>query len=458
MPETPLKNQIIEWVKNHDYWFQYAGNKLLEGELVTSDLATSTYILFKEDCGLKKKEGEREHINYNEIASSNEMSDSQLKLKTIKEIENVNALAAGQSIPINSNLTIIYGGNGTGKSGYIRLLNNAFSSRGDKQILPNVFNEVTNRPPQCKFSFQTDTSSYDLIFPNDKENVAFSRFSVFDSQSVRVHLEQDNKLNFTPIGFEFFEKLLELYEIVAAKLRDEIAANRPTNDFEKHFINENEIQAEILNLGANTNKERLKELGNFTEADSKKLKELITKWTELKALDIPKRIAELQKLQILLNEFTERQHAILDVLKPSDIEFYKQLISTFLKLRELAKQEGIESLKDYEIEALGSNEWRDFIKTAKTYAGVIVKSRDTEVEYPSETDNCLFCLQPLSGKETTLINSYWKLLKSAAEAELNRVIQKIQEVEKKLKGLPPAWTCNNLLDLMLRFTLLVFDF
>ena len=108
-------------------------------------------------------------------------------------------------------------------------------------------------------------SSYDLIFPNDKENVAFSRFSVFDSQSVRVHLEQDNKLNFTPIGFEFFEKVLELYEIVAAKLRDEIAANRPTNDFEKHFINENEIQVEILNLGAKTNIERLKELGNFTE-------------------------------------------------------------------------------------------------------------------------------------------------------------------------------------------------
>lgn len=107
MSETPLKNQIIGWLKGYNYWFQYAGNKLLEGESVTNELVTSTYLLFKEDCGLKKKDGEREDINYNEVASSSETSDSQLKLKTIKEIENVNALATGQSIPINSNLTII---------------------------------------------------------------------------------------------------------------------------------------------------------------------------------------------------------------------------------------------------------------------------------------------------------------------------------------------------------------
>lgn len=335
-------------------------------------------------------------------------------------------------------LPIIYGGNGTGKSGYIRLLNNAFNSRGDKQILPNVFNEATNRPPQCKFSFQTDTTTFDLEFPNDKENVAFSKFSVFDSQSVKVHLEQDNKLNFTPIGFEFFEKVLQLYEEVSSKLRDDIVANKPVNDFEKHFVNENTIQEEIVNLGANTDVEKLKEIGNYTEDDSEKLKELSAKWNELKALNIPKRIAELQKLQVLLNELKERQKAILNVLKPSDIEYYEELIATFHRLRELAKQEGIASLREYEIEALGSNEWRDFIKASKTYADAVIESRKTGGEYPVNSDNCLFCLQPLSGKETTLINSYWKLLKSEAEAELNRVIQKIQEVVKKIKGLPPA--------------------
>lgn len=438
MSDTPLKNQIITWLKGFDYWFRYAGNKLLEGESISDELVTTAYLLFKEDYGLEENKDEREELFYNEIGVSSEIISEQIELKLIKDIENVNALATGQSIAINSNLTIIYGGNGTGKSGYIRLLNNAFSSRGDKQILPNVFNETTEGEPSCKFIFHSNTSTFDIDYPNDKDNVVFTQYSVFDSHSVKVHLEQDNKLNFTPSGFEFFEKLLQLYGAISARIRAEIAANQPNNEFEKHFINENLIQIEVIKLGANTEINKLKELGNYTEADEEKLTELLEKWKEHKALDIPKKIAELQKLQSQLIEFIKRQQAILDLLKPEDIELYKSLITSYLKLLELAKQEGITSLQEYEIEDLGSHEWRDFIKSSKSYANIITENRGNGTEYPNEIDNCLFCLQSLTDKENALINSYWKLLKSEAEAELNRIIQKIQEKVKKLKGPAPA--------------------
>jgi len=438
MSKTPLKNQIIGWLKNFDYWFQYAGNKLLEGETITDEFATTTYVLFKEDCGLKEKKEEREDINYSEMAVSSETVSEPLELKLIKDIENVNALATEQSIVINPNLTIVYGGNGTGKSGYIRLLNNAFSSRGDKQILHNVFNNTISGEPCCRFTFQSDTSKIELEYPNDKDNKVFTQFSVFDSHSVKVLLEQDNKLNFTPTGFEFFEKVLLLYRALTTKLHEEIAANRPNNEFEKHFINENPIQTEVANIGATTDIKKLQELGKYTEADEEKLTKLLEKWKELKSLDIPKKISELQRLQGQLTEFTTRQQAILDLLKPEDIEIYKSLITSYHKLRDLAKQEGITSLKEYEIEALGSNEWRNFIKASKSYATVITENRGNGTEYPDEIDNCLFCLQPLTDKQNTLIKSYWKLLKSEAEAELNRLIQKIQEAEKKLRDLSPA--------------------
>ena len=438
MSKTPLKNQIIAWLKNFDYWFQYAGNKLLEGETITNELAITTYVLFKEDCGLKEKKEERKVINYSEMAVSSEAVYEPLELKLIEDIKNVNALATEQSIVINPNLTIVYGGNGTGKSGYIRLLNNAFSSRGDKQILRNVFNNTISGEPYCKFTFQSDSSKIELEYPNDKDNTVFTKFSVFDSHSIRVLLEQDNKLNFTPTGFEFFEKVLLLYRALTTKLQEEIAANRPNNEFEKHFINENPIQTEVTTLGATTDIKKLQELGNYTEAHEEKLTKLLEKWKELKSLDIPKKISELQKLQGQLTEFTTRQQAILDLLKPEDIEIYKSLITSYHKLRDLAKQEGVTSLKEYEIEALGSNEWRNFIKASKSYATVITENRGNGTEYPDEIDNCLFCLQPLTDKQNTLIKSYWKLLKSEAEAELNRIIQKNQEVEKKLKGLSPA--------------------
>ena len=212
MPDIPLRNQIIAWLKSYNYWFQYAGNRLLEGENISDEIVNSTYNLFKEDYSLKPIEAERADISFNEIAANAVAAVGPLKLQMIKEIENVNALAAGQAIPINPSLTIIYGGNGTGKSGYVRLLNNAFNSRGDKNILPNVFISGARGEPTCKFTFLSNAAPYDLQYPSQKNSTEFSRFSVFDAQSVRVLLEEDNKLNFTPIGFELFEKILELFE------------------------------------------------------------------------------------------------------------------------------------------------------------------------------------------------------------------------------------------------------
>lgn len=437
MPETPLKNKIITWLKGYEYWFQYAGNRLLEGENVSDDLADKSYQLFKEDYSLKAIEDERAEIVFNEIVADSAAVEGNLQLLLIKEIENVNALAIGQSIPINPNLTIIYGGNGTGKSGYVRLLNNAFSSRGDKQILPNVFSDAAQSEPACKFTFQSTAATYDLAYPLQKNNKEFSQYSVFDTQSIRVLLEQDNKLDFTPIGFEFFEKVLHLYEAIKAKLYAEIEANRPINDFEKFFVNDNAIKNAIRNLGTNSNEEELKTLGTYTEEDDAKLSELIAKREELKALDIPKRIAELQKILSQLDEFTSKQQAIFDCLKPEDIEHYKSLITSFHKFQELAKQEGIKSLDGYDIEGLGSNEWKEFIRASKNYASAIETNRAEKI-YPSDNDNCLLCLQPLSEKENSLINSYWNLLKSEAEGELNRIIQAIKESEVKLKELQPT--------------------
>ncbi len=433
--ERPLKNKIIDWVKNSDYWFQYGANNLLENEPLSEELISLIYELFKEEYGLVDELLGQSEITYNEITEGEEVNDS-VQLTEIKDILNVNALAAGQSISINPNLTLIYGNNGTGKSGYIRLLNNAFRSRGDKNILPNVFAENEFKDPNCKFSFSADDGTIELEYPRDKDSIKFTRFSVFDSHSVKVHLEQDNKLNFTPRGFEFFDKVLVLLQALHSRLIDEIDANRPENDFENHFINENAIQEVVKNLGASTDEEKLKELGNYTKEDADKLEELFVKWKALKALNIPKRITELQNLLRYLKDFTSKEQAILDMLRSEKIEGYKSLVESYIRLRELTKQEGINSLKDYDIASIGSNEWKSFIKASQSYANLIEASR--KKAYPQEEDNCLFCLRPITEKESSLIEAYWKLLKSEAEAELHRIIQRIEEALKNLKDLTPV--------------------
>ena len=102
MPEIPLKNQIIEWLKIQPYWLQYSANHLLEDSMVVNQIIDNAYIFLKQDIGVEIISEERAPIIFNEIIKVNDIISNTLTLNTIHSIENVNALESGQSIDINS--------------------------------------------------------------------------------------------------------------------------------------------------------------------------------------------------------------------------------------------------------------------------------------------------------------------------------------------------------------------
>lgn len=438
MNDLPLKNQIIEWLKPQPYWYQFAGNKLLEGAEINDLLIDTTLNFFKEDAALIQLVNERTPIAFDEIPIVAADSAISLNLNAIHSIENVNALVTGQEINIDKNLTAIYGNNGSGKSGYIRLLNNTFNSRGDKSLLGNVFSETPSGSPKCKFVFQSTGAPYEKEFPSDKGCLEFSMYSTFDIQSVKVHLDDDNQLNFTPSGFEFFEKVLQLFEALKAKLNNNIQASRPQNNFIIHFQNENVFKNHIAQLGANSNIEEITKLADYTEADAIQLEEIKAKIAALKALNVQVQIAGLEKILRDLLQVMQRQQLILDSLTKEKVEYCIGLIDAYQRLQALSQSEGIKSLENYNIDLISSPQWRDFIVAAKNYTTAIEQNREGNLLYPTDKDYCVFCLQPLTEKENVLINTYWQFLKSEAERELNRTLQKIKDVEKELKGLYPV--------------------
>ena len=430
-----LKNQIISWLKNQDYWFQYAGNILLENETVTDEHRSKIYQYLLEDYTLAVPAEERSPVGFKDVAEDLAAHADSLVLEFIKDVDQVNALAKGQSIKIGPNLTIIYGANGAGKSGYIRLMNNAFISRGDKKIVKNVFDAAAGSSPSCVFTFKAASGSYDLGYPTNKERAEFFRYSVFDSESVRVQLEQENKLTFTPNGFGFFDRLGELLSALKTKLSADIIKSKPTNDFASLFVNENVYRERIASLSANSNEQELRGLGNYTEEDTEKHEALMARKDGLKLLDIPKQIDDLQKLGNQFETFIQGAAKGLEAIRKEGLESYAQLIASHSQLQELARNEGLKSLEGFAIKNLASNEWKDFIQAAKRYALVVEDSH--EQPYPKDTDSCLFCLQPLKETELALINSYWNLLKSEAAKQLAESGQKISDAVRKLKQFPP---------------------
>jgi hypothetical protein len=70
-------------------------------------------------------------------------------LVALRDLENVNALKPKQRLVIGKQLTVVYGENGSGKSGYARVLKKAArcTEKAIELILPDVFQTAASSAP-----------------------------------------------------------------------------------------------------------------------------------------------------------------------------------------------------------------------------------------------------------------------------------------------------------------------
>ena len=103
-------------------------------------------------------------------------------LHSIGDIRHANRLAEGQILRFAvDGITLIYGDNGSGKSGYCRIAKKLCRARATDPILGNVFAELTESRPEAKLRFQIEGSEIQEASWQDGEPAtgATSRISVF---------------------------------------------------------------------------------------------------------------------------------------------------------------------------------------------------------------------------------------------------------------------------------------
>ena len=88
-----------------------------------------------------------------------------VKLLSITDARNVNIIKSGQTQPFaETGITVVYGNNGSGKSGYSRILKLACQARDkDERILPNVFAATSTGTPTATLRIKQDANPKDII-------------------------------------------------------------------------------------------------------------------------------------------------------------------------------------------------------------------------------------------------------------------------------------------------------
>ncbi|MBK8570423.1 MAG: hypothetical protein IPN81_10975 [Nitrosomonadales bacterium] len=128
-----ILQEILKWSQGIPAWQQDAIARLyVKPDLSTQDF-DDMYALLKSAHGIPDSNGRVPIKLAADQMAAPQAPDRLVQLAAIKNLRNVNALAEGQRLPINpSGLSVIYGENGSGKSGYSRVFKKACRARDQR--------------------------------------------------------------------------------------------------------------------------------------------------------------------------------------------------------------------------------------------------------------------------------------------------------------------------------------
>lgn len=196
-------SEIVSWASLRlKYWEQLALYKIMAGENLDDRAYEELLNQLLIDNKLVSSIGDRPVISFDAFEKRGEQSGrSGVQVREIKNLQNVNALVREQRLPFGPALTVVFGANGSGKSGYARVLGCAGFIRGEVDIFPNINDpSCCTLTPMAEIEIEDESGRRCIQYSPGQECTDLNSLHVFDVKSVQEHLIKKITFTFSPSG------------------------------------------------------------------------------------------------------------------------------------------------------------------------------------------------------------------------------------------------------------------
>jgi energy-coupling factor transporter ATP-binding protein EcfA2 len=410
---------MLEWSQERPPWQRDALRRLvLNGELSDEDIHALAEIC-KSGHGLAEQQGitpfAKEHV-------PDKAAGAPVSLVSIFHHRGVNALAEDQTLKFGSGLTVVYGDNGAGKTGYIRILKSACRARGQEKILGNVVSGTTPLAPVVAIKYKVGAEPDPREWAGGNEDEFVSRVSVFDTQCAAVYLTEKTDVAFRPFGLDLFDKLVKACKAVRTRLESEqrsLGTNALTAV--QATIPEGTTVAKFLaNVSSLTKPEAVRALVQLSPEEEARLALLEKSLLDLQANDPEKLIRQLTvragRVQALVRHLKEVEAALSDnVLKAVfDARTEGRRKSEEAKrLREATFPQGL-------LQGTGTDAWTALWESARRFSQE-QSYQDKPFPVVGDGARCVLCQQDLDHAAAHRLKQFEDFVASTVERELRQI-------------------------------------
>ena len=432
---SKILHDITQWAEGLPYWERAALDKIFTGK----DLGEADYEqllgYLLEDADLSPRGQKRTRPQFSQRTTETPSNQAPCILLGISDLHNVNALAPNQTLTFGPQITVVFGGNGSGKSGYARVLGSAGFSRGDKEVLRDALHSADGAGVQSAqiLLLENDTEKT-ILYSVGRSCPELASFYVFDSTSVLVHLTKANAISFTPFGLAYLTRLVDISDECRSRLARKLQSSLVDQSFSGLFMGDTEVSRFISTLGVNTNLRILRQLAAVTGDEREHFNGLEIAIAHLKADDVQAQLASLHAQIADLSILAQRLQSIRDGVSNQAISESNTIISLVCDRQEAAQLTTLTQFKSTRFNQMGTEAWHRFVVAAKALADAERSGPDL---YPAEGDPCLLCHEPLTVAARELLVGLWAHLGGEAERELKQAKQSLQQKRLSLEALAP---------------------
>jgi energy-coupling factor transporter ATP-binding protein EcfA2 len=380
-----IEADIIDWALQRPAWQQEVLVALASGERFgTDEIAALVDQLLEPGNGQPNQEAKK-------ISIKSTVTD-QVQLKEISGVHGVNALVDGETLSLAAlGMTVVYGDNGSGKSGYARLIKSMVSARHVASVLPDVFS-TNPEAPSAVLTYTVAGTEKMQSYPAAATPVML-KMSFYDKQCGEEYLTKQSTISYRPSALTLLDGLIETCDRLRAAVQERIRSNQETS-LNLGLSPQTTAGAFVTSLTSKTTNDQIDAATTLAPGTSERLAAVLQDEARL-TVSNPER--EKARLGGLATQFTNLRSGLTNLLNDLSTERTAErtaLQSKANELRAAATLAASESFDAEPLDGVGSETWRALWNAARNYS---VAEAYHDHAFPVTDDDavCVFCQQPL---------------------------------------------------------------
>ena len=435
---SEISASLTKWFSDRPQWLQIAATRLLQQSELTDKDVSELATLCQQEANEKLP---KTTCSFPATAFS-QGSAGTLRLCSISDVEGVNALAPKKPLEFGKgNITIVYGNNGSGKSGYVRLLKHVCSARETGTLHSNVYKPGSAVQKAC-ISFEQDGISKTHTWPEQGICDDLNSVDIFDTSFGKVFVSSEDEVSYEPPVLSFFNSLILACEKVTTALDAEAnrhQSKKPNIPADKKATPEG-LWYEAIS--AKTTTQDIDKHCAFGSVDETEMQTLQQRLAEQAPAGKEKQLRnQIQHIDTLIQDAKKYLEQLSD-------ENYQRIIAA--KKKSIHKKTAADTAAEKvfsgsELEGIGSDIWKELWEAARNYS---VSAAYKEAEYPNVSDGsrCVLCHQTLTKEAMERLISFENFVKGEMQKAATDAAKEYEIAKQPIEALPASETLRTRID------------